>query len=159
MLIVDRVIDAASTTFGVRGSIRNAKFDLPAGLKCRVFFRTRRRPTEPLPTIDSVDHRACRSSPDRETLGLAPEGSPVACDEPRQWGWARLGNGTKLAHLEKDALMPIRLRSHMVRLLLSTLILLIAMAAREVRWRAFFIRLSAMSKDRSPIQALSPTFS
>ncbi len=38
VIIVDRVIDAASTTFGVRVSIPNRQLKLPAGLKCRVAF-------------------------------------------------------------------------------------------------------------------------
>jgi len=36
--IVDRVIDAASGTFGVRLSLPNPKHNLPAGLKCKVIF-------------------------------------------------------------------------------------------------------------------------
>ena len=36
--IVDRVIDAASGTFGVRLELPNPKYRLPAGLKCRVSF-------------------------------------------------------------------------------------------------------------------------
>jgi len=38
VVIVDRVIDAASGTFGVRLEIPNPKYKLPAGLKCRVIF-------------------------------------------------------------------------------------------------------------------------
>jgi RND family efflux transporter MFP subunit len=36
--IVDRVVDAASGTFGIRLEIPNPKYQLPAGLKCRVIF-------------------------------------------------------------------------------------------------------------------------
>ncbi len=36
--VVDRVIDAASGTFGVRLELPNPQFALPAGLKCRVRF-------------------------------------------------------------------------------------------------------------------------
>ena len=36
--IVDRVIDAASGTFGVRLELPNPKYRLPAGLKCKVKF-------------------------------------------------------------------------------------------------------------------------
>lgn len=36
--IVDRVIDAASGTFGIRIEIPNTDYSLPAGLKCRVRF-------------------------------------------------------------------------------------------------------------------------
>jgi RND family efflux transporter MFP subunit len=36
--IVDRVIDAASGTFGVRLELPNSDYKLPAGLKCRVTF-------------------------------------------------------------------------------------------------------------------------
>jgi len=36
--IVDRVFDTASSTFGVRLSLDNPEFVLPAGLKCRVRF-------------------------------------------------------------------------------------------------------------------------
>jgi membrane fusion protein (multidrug efflux system) len=38
VVIVDRVIDAASGTFGIRLEIPNPKNMLPAGLKCRVIF-------------------------------------------------------------------------------------------------------------------------
>lgn len=38
VIIVDRVIDAASGTFGVRLELPNPEFHLPAGLKCRVIF-------------------------------------------------------------------------------------------------------------------------
>jgi RND family efflux transporter MFP subunit len=36
--IVDRVIDAASSTFGVRLELPNPSYRLPAGLKCKVIF-------------------------------------------------------------------------------------------------------------------------
>ena len=36
--VVDRVIDAASGTFGVRLTLPNPKLNLPAGLKCKVIF-------------------------------------------------------------------------------------------------------------------------
>jgi RND family efflux transporter MFP subunit len=36
--IVDRVVDAASATFGVRMELRNADHKLPAGIKCRAKF-------------------------------------------------------------------------------------------------------------------------
>jgi len=36
--VVDRVIDAASGTFGVRLALPNPDLKLPAGLKCRVKF-------------------------------------------------------------------------------------------------------------------------
>ena len=36
--IVDRVVDAASGTFGVRLELPNPKYKLPSGLKCRVTF-------------------------------------------------------------------------------------------------------------------------
>ena len=38
VIIVDRVIDAASGTFGVRLELPNSGYKLPAGLKCKVFF-------------------------------------------------------------------------------------------------------------------------
>ena len=38
VVIVDRVIDSASGTFGIRLEIPNPKHLLPAGLKCRVIF-------------------------------------------------------------------------------------------------------------------------
>ena len=38
VVIVDRVVDAASGTFGVRLELANPKLALPAGLKCRVVF-------------------------------------------------------------------------------------------------------------------------
>ena len=37
--VVDRVLDAASGTFGVRLRLPNSDFQLPAGLKCRIRFR------------------------------------------------------------------------------------------------------------------------
>jgi RND family efflux transporter MFP subunit len=37
--LVDKVIDAASGTFGVRLELSNRKFDIPAGVRCRVQFR------------------------------------------------------------------------------------------------------------------------
>jgi RND family efflux transporter MFP subunit len=36
--IVDRVVDSASGTFGVRLELQNPKGDIPAGIKCRVRF-------------------------------------------------------------------------------------------------------------------------
>ena len=36
--IVDRVVDAASGTFGIRLELPNPDYRLPAGLKCRVVF-------------------------------------------------------------------------------------------------------------------------
>lgn len=36
--VVDRVVDAASGTFGVRLELPNARYRLPAGLKCKVRF-------------------------------------------------------------------------------------------------------------------------
>jgi membrane fusion protein, multidrug efflux system len=38
VIIVDKVIDAASGTFGVRLELPNPKYLLPAGLKCKVVF-------------------------------------------------------------------------------------------------------------------------
>jgi len=38
VIIVDRVIDAASGTFGVRLELPNPNYFLPAGLKCKVVF-------------------------------------------------------------------------------------------------------------------------
>ena len=37
--IVDRVVDAASGTFGMRLELPNRKYELPAGLKCQVTFQ------------------------------------------------------------------------------------------------------------------------
>lgn len=37
--IVDKVVDSASGTFGVRLELANPKGDIPAGVKCRVTFR------------------------------------------------------------------------------------------------------------------------
>ena len=36
--IVDRVVDAASGTFGIRLELPNSDYKLPAGLKCKVIF-------------------------------------------------------------------------------------------------------------------------
>jgi membrane fusion protein (multidrug efflux system) len=38
VVIVDRVVDAASGTFGLRLELPNKKGELPAGLKCNVTF-------------------------------------------------------------------------------------------------------------------------
>lgn len=38
VVVVDKVVDAASGTFGVRLELPNPKLALPAGLKCRVVF-------------------------------------------------------------------------------------------------------------------------
>lgn len=37
--IVDRVVDSASGTFGVRLELANPKGEIPAGVKCRIMFR------------------------------------------------------------------------------------------------------------------------
>lgn len=37
--LVDKVVDAASGTFGVRLELRNRKLEIPAGVRCRVQFR------------------------------------------------------------------------------------------------------------------------
>jgi hypothetical protein len=37
--IVDRVVDSASGTFGVRLDLANPKGDIPAGIKCRARFQ------------------------------------------------------------------------------------------------------------------------
>jgi RND family efflux transporter MFP subunit len=37
--LVDKVLDAASGTFGVRLELSNRKFEIPAGVRCRVQFR------------------------------------------------------------------------------------------------------------------------
>ena len=37
--LVDKVLDAASGTFGVRLELRNRNLDIPAGVRCRVQFR------------------------------------------------------------------------------------------------------------------------
>jgi RND family efflux transporter MFP subunit len=41
VIVVDRVVDAASGTFGVRLILPNTDFVLPAGLKCKVKFTAR----------------------------------------------------------------------------------------------------------------------
>jgi len=38
VIIVDKVVDAASGTFGVRLELPNPGYKLPAGLKCKVLF-------------------------------------------------------------------------------------------------------------------------
>ena len=47
VVIVDKVIDAASGTYGVRLSLKNPKGKLPAGLKCRVQFSFEVRSQKP----------------------------------------------------------------------------------------------------------------
>jgi membrane fusion protein, multidrug efflux system len=39
VVIVDRVVDAASSTFGIRLELPNPNYRIPAGLRCRVRFR------------------------------------------------------------------------------------------------------------------------
>jgi membrane fusion protein (multidrug efflux system) len=41
VIIVDKIIDAASGTFGVRLELPNPGNHLPAGLKCKVVFANR----------------------------------------------------------------------------------------------------------------------
>jgi len=41
VLVVDKVFDAASSTFGIRLSLPNPRGDIPAGLKCKVSFRAK----------------------------------------------------------------------------------------------------------------------
>ena len=41
VMVVDQVVDAASGTFGVRLDLPNPDYNLPAGLKCRVQFKTK----------------------------------------------------------------------------------------------------------------------
>ena len=43
VIVVDRVIDAASSTFGVRIILPNPDYILPAGLKCKVKFALEKR--------------------------------------------------------------------------------------------------------------------
>ena len=38
VIIVDKVVDSASGTFGVRLDLPNPKGEIPAGVKCRVSF-------------------------------------------------------------------------------------------------------------------------
>jgi hypothetical protein len=46
--VVDRVLDAASGTFGVRLSLPNPDFLLPAGIPCKVLFEM---PPEGMPAL------------------------------------------------------------------------------------------------------------
>ena len=39
VIVVDRVVDAASGTFGVRLELPNPDYRLPPGLKCKVIFQ------------------------------------------------------------------------------------------------------------------------
>ncbi len=38
VIVIDKVMDAASNTFGVRLELANPNFDIPAGQKCKVIF-------------------------------------------------------------------------------------------------------------------------
>jgi hypothetical protein len=38
VIIVDRVVDAASSTFGIRLELRNPGNRIPAGIRCKVKF-------------------------------------------------------------------------------------------------------------------------
>ncbi len=54
--VVDRVVDAASGTFGVRLELPNPDYAIPAGLKCRVEF--------PLPPADEAANEASSGDPE-----------------------------------------------------------------------------------------------
>lgn len=49
--VVDRVVDAASGTFGVRLELRNPGYRLPAGLKCKVLFLPKSAQAAPAPNV------------------------------------------------------------------------------------------------------------
>jgi multidrug resistance efflux pump len=54
--VVDRVLDAASGTFGVRLALPNPEFLLPAGIRCKILFRD--KTTGALPTSALSDSRS-----------------------------------------------------------------------------------------------------
>ena len=49
VVVVDKVINAASGTFGVRLELPNAKKELPAGARCKVRFFTGAKTAPPVP--------------------------------------------------------------------------------------------------------------
>lgn len=53
--IVDRVIDPASGTFGVRLELPNPDYQLPGGLKCTVRFLDDTKTTSPTETTDNIE--------------------------------------------------------------------------------------------------------
>ncbi len=52
--LVDKVIDAASNTFGVRLKLPNPQLKLPGGLKCRVRFETMEMAAE-AETVETIE--------------------------------------------------------------------------------------------------------
>jgi RND family efflux transporter MFP subunit len=64
--LVDRVLDAASGTFGVRLELQNAKRELPAGVRCKADF--------PKVTAKS-SARASAAAREQEALRIKPAGS------------------------------------------------------------------------------------
>lgn len=53
--IVDRVIDPASNTFGVRLQLPNPDYQLPGGLKCTVRFLNNTEPVSPAKAADTME--------------------------------------------------------------------------------------------------------
>ena len=68
VVLVDRVLDAASGTFGIRLQLRNRGYKLPAGLRCNVIF-------EPAPQSELND---APSGETAESLPRAGEAVPAA---------------------------------------------------------------------------------
>lgn len=64
--VVDRVLDPASGTFGVRLELANPKLDIPAGVKCRVVFQ------------DLALEKTSRSAAPLKPAALPPQKIPVS---------------------------------------------------------------------------------
>ena len=63
--VVDRLLDSASGTFGVRLELPNPKYELPAGIRCVASF----------PMIDSAGRQARRPTSEARQTGLKTSGS------------------------------------------------------------------------------------
>ncbi|MDH3230506.1 MAG: efflux RND transporter periplasmic adaptor subunit [Alphaproteobacteria bacterium] len=87
--VVDRVLDAASGTFGVRLELPNPEYRLPAGLKCNARFPTRKArsdgaatPAEDFATASppAIEELPDVAGPDRDGGPDVAEPAPAATD-------------------------------------------------------------------------------
>jgi len=76
--IVDRVLDAASGTFGIRLQLSNKKYKLPAGLRCTVIFEGLAPATSEKGTEDSGSGEVDRNLQSKAAEGDQPGESKAA---------------------------------------------------------------------------------
>jgi len=67
--VIDRLLDAASGTFGVRMELRNPQHRLPAGIRCKAAFA-------------GIEGRAASSGPARAPAGVAAQSNPPGSSMP-----------------------------------------------------------------------------